>query len=83
MNKVLIKLYVPIMEYEYDVWIPVNKKVHNVILLLLKGLNELSTGEYEPTKMPMLYDKMTAKLYNINLTVKENNIINGSELILI
>ena len=83
MNKVLIKLYVPIMEMEYDVWIPVNKKIYKVIKLLLKALNELSSGEYIPAKEPLLYDKATAKLYNINLTVKENNIKNGSEIILI
>ena len=83
MNKVLIKLYVPIMEAEYDVWIPVNKKIYKVIQLLLKALNELSSGEYSPSKEPLLYDKATAKLYNINLTVKENNIKNGSEIILI
>ena len=83
MNKVLIKLYVPIMEAEYDVWIPVNKKIHKVIALFLKALNELSSGEYNPSKEPLLYDKATAKLYDVNMTVKENNIKNGSEIILI
>jgi len=31
----------------------------------------------------MLYDKMTAQPYNVNLNVKDNNIKNGTEIILI
>ncbi len=83
MNKVLISLYVPALEENYDFWIPINKKVYKVILLLIKIVNESSGGYYRPTTMPLLYDKITAKEYNINLTVKENQIKNGTELILI
>jgi hypothetical protein len=41
MNKVLIKLYVPMIEAQYDVWIPVNKKIYKVIRLLTKAVCEL------------------------------------------
>lgn len=83
MNKVLVKLYVPMLDSEFDVWIPINQKVHKVIVLLVKGIKELSGGYYTPTKMPMLYDKIMAEPYDINLSVKRNNIQNGSEIILI
>lgn len=83
MNKVLVKLYVPTIEEEYDVWLPINKKIYKVINLLIKAIYELSGGYYKPSKMPMLYDKTTAELYDINLNVKENNIRNGSGIILI
>ena len=83
MNKVLIKLYVPTIEKEYDVWIPINKRIYNVIELLTKTINELCGGYYKPSVMPMLYDKITAKQYDINLNVKENNIKNGTEIIII
>ena len=83
MNKVLIKLYVPTIEKEYEVWIPINKKVYNIIELLTKTINELCGGYYKPATMPMLYDKITAKQYDINLNVKENNIKNGTEIIII
>ena len=83
MDKVLVKLYVPTIEAEYNVWLPINKKIHNLISLIVKSINELSGGYYKPSKMPMLYDKLTAKAYDINLTIKQNNIKNASELILI
>jgi len=83
MNKVLVKLYVPIIEQQYDVWIPINKKVYKVINLLTKTVNDLCGGCYNPENMPMLYDKSTGKQYDINLNVKENKIKNGTEIILI
>ena len=43
----------------------------------------MTSGTYNPSKMPLIYNKLTAKRYDINLTVKENGIKNGTELILI
>ena len=83
MNKVLVKLYVPIMEEQYDVWLPINRKIYKVIRLLAKAIYEFSGGYYKPSNMPMLYDKISAKPYDINLSVKENNIRNGTEIVLI
>ena len=82
-NKVLIKLYVPNIDKDYDIWIPINKRIYNVINLLIKVINEFNGDYYKPIKMPNLYDKLTAKQYDVNLTVKETNIKNGSHLILI
>ena len=83
MDKVLVKIYVPMLEEIYDVWIPSHKKIGNVIYMLIKAINELSEGCYTPTKMPSLYDKLTADEYDVNLSVKESTIRSGTELILI
>lgn len=83
MNKVLVKLYVPVIEQEYDIWLPINKKIHKIVGWLEKSVNELSGGYYTPSHTPMLYDKNSARPYNMNLNVKENNIKNGAEIILI
>lgn len=83
MNKVLVSVYVPALEENYDFWIPINKKVYRIILLLIKIISESSGDYYRPTKMPLLYDKITANPYDINLTVKDNAIQNGTEMILI
>lgn len=83
MNRVLIKLYVPILEEKYDVWIPINKKIYKVIELMVKILNEITKDCYKPKKMPLLYDKSTAKPYDLNSNAKENKIKNGTEIILI
>ena len=83
MNKVLVKLYIPILEEEYELWLPLNKKISNVIILLIKAVNEFSGGFYRPIKMPYLYDKLTGSIYNVNITVKEAKIKNGAEIIMI
>ena len=83
MNKVLVKLYVPVIEKEYDVWLPINKKVYKIVSLLEKSVNELCGGYYTPATTPILYDKNSAKPYNMNLNVKDNNIKNGAEIILV
>ena len=83
MNKILVNVYVPSLEENYDFWIPINKKIYKIILLLIKIINESSGDYYRPTTMPLLYDKLTAKPYDINMTVKDNQIGNGTEMILI
>lgn len=83
MDKVLVKLYVPMLEEIYDVWIPSHKKIYNVIYYLIKVINDLNENCYQPENMPHLYDKLTAQAYDVNLTIKESTIRSGTELILI
>lgn len=83
MNKVLVKLYVPYMEKQFDVWIPLNKKIYNVIMLITKAIFEMSRENIKLEKVPTLYNKATAEVYDVNMTVKESSIRNGTELILI
>ena len=83
MNKVLVKLYVPTIGKEYDVGIPLNRRIYNVIRLLVKAIKEFTNGEYNPSKLPVLYNKKTAQPYDINLTIGESTIRNGTEIILI
>ncbi len=83
MNEVLVKLYVPTIDEQYDIWIPVNKKIHTIISLLVKSVNELTKGYYLPDKTPYLYDKINAMVFDINVRVIDTEIRNGTELIMI
>ena len=83
MDKVLVKVYVPMLEKIYDVWIPSHKRIYNVIDLLIKAVNELNDNCYIPDKLPMLYDKLTAEVYDINLSIKDSTIRSGTELVLL
>lgn len=83
MNKILVKLYIPTVGRQYDVWIPINRRIHNVIRLMVKAINELTDGEYCPQVMPLLYDKHTAFAYDVNMTIRESSIDNGSEIVLL
>ena len=46
-NKVLVKLLVPEIDEEYDIFLPVNKKIGNIINLLIKAVNELSNNIFQ------------------------------------
>ncbi len=83
MNEVLVKLYIPKVDQQYDIWIPLNKKIYTIINLLVKSVNEFTKGYYTPSKMPYLYDRTTAKVFDINKKVIETEIRNGTELIMI
>lgn len=82
-NKVLVRLYVPMIERKFEVWLPLNKRLCNIVKLLVKAIDEFSRGYYKPENLPSLYDKTTAMQYDLNLTIKDTNIRNGTELILI
>ena len=83
MNKVLVKLLVPTLGEEYEIWLPLNKRIINVIKLLIKSVSELSDGEYAPTKLPILYDRKSGMPFDVNAIVNDTTIRNGSEVILI
>ena len=83
MDKVLLKVYVPMLEGVYDVWIPSNKKIYEIIILLSRAISELSEGDYDPKALPTLYDKTTAQEFDLNSFLKDTTIRNGTEVILI
>lgn len=83
MDKVFIKLYIPVVETYFDVKIPLDKKIYKIIYLLIKSIYDLTEGAYMPQTSPHLYDKWSAFCYDDNLTVRECNIKNGAELILL
>lgn len=81
-NKVLIELVVPTMEEKYDVFIPINKKIGNITILLMKVVNELSGGYYKQNEYNALYNGETGERYAIDLLVRNSDIRNGSRIIL-
>ena len=81
-NKVLVSLIVPDVDEVYDVYIPINKKIGNVIVLLNKSIKELTNGVYEGTEKTALYDRKTGDKYQINMLVRETNIRHGSKIVL-
>ena len=50
---------------------------------MVKVINELTNGYYPIKEDALLVNKVTGNLYDVNITVKDAKIINGSEVILI
>lgn len=82
-RKVLVKLYVPAINMNYYVKLPLNKKIYDVIELLVQAIYELTGGDYNPEKMPVLYDRISEQKFDINLNIRESTIRSGMELMLI
>ena len=48
--KVYVKIEIPILEKEYELFIPVDRRIHEVLSLILKSTPELSSGYYKENK---------------------------------
>jgi hypothetical protein len=83
MNKLLIVVYVPAIEKRYEIKVPKELRIEDLIRLIIKGITELNKGIYELDNIQGLFDKSTAKMYEKYLTVSESDMKNGTELFLI
>ena len=81
-NKVLIELIVPTIESKYDVYIPINKKIGNIAILLAKAVSDLSLGDYEENGKNALYNGETGEKYPVDELVRNTNIRNSSKVIM-
>ena len=82
-NKILIELEVPLQEKKYDLFIPINKKIGTVKHLIEEALLELTDNSYEIREDTNLYSKDTGEIYDVNKTVRDTDLQNGSRVILI
>lgn len=81
-NKILIELIVPEIDEKFNLFIPINKRIGNIIVLLNKSVFELTKGVYTGTNKTLLYNKLTGESYNVNDLVRNTNIKHGTSLIL-
>ena len=82
-NRVLVNLLVPEIGNNFDVFLPVNKKIGNIIILLNKALNELTGGDYKLDSNNLLYNVETKKIYEFDVLLANTDIRNGTKLLLI
>ncbi len=81
-RKVLVKLIVPEIDQTFDVFLPVNKKIGNIINLLNHALNEM-TGYFTISDTNQLYNALTKTKYEPNILLAQSDIRNGTTLVLI
>ena len=81
-NKILIQLYIPLIEEEYDIFIPINKRVGIIKQLIEKNISEQSMG-YIIKEDTNLYSKETGQVYDVQLLVKDTDLKNGSRVVLL
>ncbi len=77
MNKILINLYIPSLDENYNLFIPINKKVGTIKNTIISTTKNLVEGNY---KLVLLE---SGAIVDDNVYVKNSGIVNGSRLILI
>ena len=82
-NKILLEVYVPLIEKEYDIFVPINKSIGTIKKIIEKGIIELSDNEYIVKDDSNLYSKETGKIYSVNSKLIDTDLKNGSRIILI
>lgn len=80
-NKVLIKLIVPDIDETYDIFLPINKKIGEIVILITRSINEHESLNLQNNKV--LYNRSTGRDYDPNDLIKNTDIRNGTSLILL
>ena len=68
---------------KYDLFIPINKKIGTIKTLIENALVELTDEAYVPKNDTNFYSKETGEIFDVNKTVRDTNLKNGSRIILI
>ena len=82
-NKALVEIVVPAAAQKYDVYIPLESKMSEVVKMVANALSDLSDGKYRATEDAILCDAETGIIFNVNMEVAELGIKTGSRLMLI
>ncbi len=80
--RVYIMLEVPILDKKYELLVPIDRRIHDLIDTLTVNVPELRENYYRDKK-PHLYNKTSGELYDMNLIIKNSNIKTGTRLLLI
>lgn len=82
-NKALVEISVPASNQKFDVYIPLESKMSEVVKMVAGAISDLSDGKYKATDEAILCDADTGIIYNVNIEVAELGIKTGSHLMLI
>lgn len=73
-NKILIIVYVPLIEEKYELYIPINKKIGTVKKLIIDSINEMTDDALNTGLDLKLYDNDTGDVLPNDVYVKERKL---------
>lgn len=82
-NKVLVEILLPASGETFDVYIPLDVRMSEVIRMVASAISDLSDKKYIATADAVLCDASSGIIFNINKLVDELGITNGARLLLI
>ncbi len=80
--RVYVVIEAPILDKKYELLVPIDRRIHELIAVLKKGIPELSQ-KYYSNRSPQIYNKTSGEIYDMNQIIKDSNIKTGTRLILI
>ena len=82
-NKVLIRVYVPSIDEQYEIYIPTNETIKKVLELIVKSVHELSDSNLDQEGKHYILDPDTSNIYTNEQIIRDTNIKNSKKIILI
>lgn len=83
MNKILVKIKVPTLSQEYEMFIPINKQIGKIIALVQKAIIEKNIDIIPSRGNLVLIKSSTNEILDNNVYVHKSNIEQGDVLILL
>ena len=80
--KFLIKLIVPEIEKTYELYIPINRSVKDVCMMINRMINEDTAGVFPIKDNLVLCNKYISGFYSYESFIRDTDIRNGSQLVL-
>ena len=81
-KRILVEIFLPPSGSEFDVTIPTEPKLGAIIGMIASAISDMSNGTYSAME-PVLCDRDTGTIFDINMSAEELGLENGSRLMLI
>ncbi|MCM1307729.1 MAG: EsaB/YukD family protein [Butyrivibrio sp.] len=83
MEKILVELHIPVNGKQYDIELPSNILIHQAVELISDFFKGNQGELFTPDGSTVLCDLASGQILDINKTVFELGLANGSKLLLI
>jgi len=81
-NKVIVELLVPELEHSYSLYLPISKRIGDIIQLLYKAVNDFNDVILGDVEKKALYNALSGQRYSPNDLLLNTDIRNGTRLVL-
>lgn len=83
MDKILVEVFLPAANKSFEIYIPLEIKIYELTFLVEKIVSELSNGLFTSNDDSVICERSTGNILNVNMSVKELDLKNGSKLMLL
>lgn len=79
--KVLVLILVPEIEKKFEIYLPVNRTIGDVLRYINKLINENTSGIFPIKNNVVLCNRFTNEVYSFNKYIRDTDIRNGTQLV--